>query len=149
MTDDHARIELECERIRAENEKLLEEFAGWLSAKGLGDTTVHRHCKNVEFYLNYFLLYEDAEEAAEGVSSVSMFLGSWFIRKAMWASRAAIKSNATSLKKFYTFMHEKGKVSTEQLDDLKRDIKEEMPDWLETMARYDDPNLNADEIWGL
>jgi hypothetical protein len=37
-----------------------------------------------------------------------MFLGYWFIKKAMWAKQSAIKSNAASLKKFYTFMHEKG-----------------------------------------
>ena len=32
-----------------------------------------------------------------------MFLGFWFIRKAMWASQSSIKGNATSLKKLYTF----------------------------------------------
>ena len=149
MTDDYAKYEQECERIRTENDKLLEEFADWLSAKGLAGKTIRRHCENIDFYVNHFLLYEDAEEAREGVLHVDMFLGYWFIRKAMWASQSAIKSNAASLKKFYTFMHEKGKVTKEELDGLKRDIKEGMPEWLGTMGRYDDPEVGFEDIWGL
>jgi site-specific recombinase XerD len=49
-----------------------------------------------------------------------MFLGYWFICKAMWASRASIKSNAESLKKFYAFMVAKGRVTQEDLPDLRR-----------------------------
>ncbi len=32
-----------------------------------------------------------------------LFLGYWFIKKAMWSSPVQIKSNAASLKKFFTF----------------------------------------------
>jgi hypothetical protein len=150
MTDDYAKYESECEKIRAENAKLLDEFADWLAAKGLSEGTVGKHCENMEFYLNEFLLYEDAERAEEGVLMAGMFLGYWFIRKAMWASRASIKANAASLKKFYTFMLEKGKVDQEALDDLKMQIKEEMPEWLATLGRYDDPDIgDPAEVWGL
>ncbi|MFW5893618.1 MAG: recombinase [bacterium] len=148
MTDTYEQYEKECRRIRAENEKLLAAFADWLSAKGLAESTIRRHCENMDFYLNHFLLYEDAEEATSGVTKVDMFLGEWFIRKAMWANQAAIKSNAASLKKFYTFMVEKGKVEKEDLDELKQDIKAGMPEWLETMARYDDPEMDIEEVWG-
>ena len=147
MTDDYAKYENECERIREENADLLKQFADWLSAKGLSDTTVRRHCENMDFYLNHFLLYEDAEEAASGVSRVGMFLGYWFIRKAMWANQSAIKSNAASLKKFYAFMLDKGKVEKDDLDDLKDEISEGMPEWLETMARYDDPDVDIEDVW--
>ena len=148
MSDDLAKYEKECERIRAENAKLLDEFAEWLAAKGLAETTVRRHRQNMDFYLNYFLLYYDTEEAAKGVAKVGSFLGDWFIRKAMWASQTAIKSNATSLKKFYTFLLEKGEVEKDDLDELKDEIKDLMPDWLETMALYDDPDVDFDDIWG-
>ena len=73
-----------------------------------------------------------------------MFLGYWFIKKAMWASPASIKSNATSLKKFYTFMEEKKLIAIEDLNNLKRTIKEHMPEWLESLERYDDPSI---DIW--
>ena len=68
----------------------------------------------------------------------------------MWSNQAQIKSNAASLKKFYTFMNEQGLVSDEDLDAMKAEIKEEMPEWLATMERYDDPNIDdMDEVWDL
>ncbi len=150
MPDDYAEYEKQCERIRRENATLLDEFAYSLAANGLSEATVSRHRENMDFYLNHFLLYEDAEKAEAGVHLAGMFLGYWFIRKAMWASRASIKSNAASLKKFYAFMVAKGKVTQEDLDDLKTQIKEEMPEWLATLARYDDPESDDPaEVWGL
>lgn len=61
---------------------------------------------------------------------VGGFLGYWFPHKAMWASRAAIKSNAASFKKFYTFMNERGLVTDDDLQELKEEIKECLPDWM-------------------
>jgi site-specific recombinase XerD len=149
MPDDYAELEKQCERIRQENAKLLDEFADSLAAKGLSEKTIRRHRENMDFYLNHFLLYEDAEKAEAGVHLAGMFLGYWFIRKAMWSSRASIKSNAASLKKFYTFMVAEGKVKKEDLDDLKTEIKEGMPEWLATIDRYDDPDIDDPaEIWG-
>lgn len=79
-----------------------------------------------------------------------MFLGYWFIKKAMWSSPAQIKSNAASLKKFYTFLFEKGQIDKEDLDDLKERIKEDMPEWIATMTRYEDPSItDMGEVWGL
>jgi len=149
MPDDYAEYEKQCERIRQENAKLLDGFAEWLAARGLSEKTIRRHRENMDFYLNHFLLYEDAERPEEGVHRAGMFLGYWFIRKAMWASRASIKSNAASLKKLYTFMVAEGRVKQEELDDLKMEIKEGMPEWLATIDRYDDPDIDdPDEIWG-
>ena len=150
MVDDYEQYEIDCERIRESNEKLLDDFAGWLQQSGLSSKTIRKHTENVDFYINEFLLYEDAEEPQAGIGSISMFLGYWFIKKAMWASASSIKSNAASLKKFYKFLHERGMVSQEDLDLLKETIKEEMPDWLATVDRYDDPSItDMAEIWGL
>jgi site-specific recombinase XerD len=94
------------------------------------------------------LLYEDAVEAKDGVNSISTFLGHWFIRKAMWASQASIRSNATSLKKFYTFLFRKGLIEKEGIDELQETIKTEMPEWLATLKRYDDPSIeDIDDVW--
>ncbi|MCI5140388.1 MAG: recombinase [Candidatus Electrothrix sp. ATG1] len=143
--DDYEKYERDCEKIRKANEKLLDEFETWLKAAGLSKKTINKHVGNLDFYLNEYLLYEDAIEAKDGAGDVGMFLGYWFIRKAMWASKSSIKSNATSLKKFYTFMHEKGLISKNDLTDLKQRIKEEMPEWLATLARYDDPSV--ENVW--
>ena len=61
-----------------------------------------------------------------------------------------MESNAASLKKFYAFMQEKGEISPEELSQLNETVKEEMPEWLETMQRYDDPDIDdMAEVWGL
>lgn len=147
---EYQKYERACKKIRSENAKLLADFEQWLSGKGLAKKTAQRHRENVDFYINEFLLYEAAVPAKEGASHISMFLGYWFIRKAMWASPASIKQNASSLKKFYTFMREQGRISADELQDLKETIKEEMPEWVGTIERYDDPDItDPEEIWGL
>jgi hypothetical protein len=141
----------DCEKIRDENEKLLKEFGVWLEASKLVPKTVKGHVSNVDFYINEFLLYEEpVQQAQDGIYGVRMFFGYWFIKKASWATPASIKSNAASLTKFYTFLLGKGLVDQEALDEWKAQIKEEMPEWVATMKRYDDPSIeDMDEVWGI
>lgn len=148
--DDYEKYEANCKKIRKSNSKLLRDFEAWLKASKLKDKTIRNHVGNVDFYINEFLLYEDAVEAKDGALDIGMFLGYWFIRKAMWSSPAQIKSNAASLKKFYTYLFEKKMIDKEELDDLKAKIKEEMPEWIATMNRYDNPSItDMSEVWGL
>ena len=149
MTDDYEKYERACQAIRNENAALLEAFARWLRAQELSEATVQRHCENIDFYVNEFLLYEEATPAAAGVFEVGWFLGHWFIRKAMWASQTSIRSIAASLKKFYQFMFERDQIGREALDDLKARMKEGLPEWLERARRYDDPSIeDPEDIWG-
>ena len=116
-----------------------------MKSSGLSENTINNHVSNIDFYVNEYLLYEDAIEAKDGVDAVGMFLGYWFIKKAMWASKSSIKGNATSLKKFYAFLYEKGLIEKEDLDNLKETIKAGMPEWLATLDRYDDPLV--EDVW--
>lgn len=143
--DDYEKYEDDCKAIREANKLLLREFEAWMKAVGLSKKTMDNHLSNIDFYVNEYLLYEDASEARDGVGAAGMFLGYWFIKKAMWASQSSIKGNATSLKKFYTFMYEKGLIDNEDLADLKETIKEGMPEWLATLERYDDPSV--EDVW--
>ena len=143
--DDYQKYEIDCKKIRKTNVRLLNKFKVWMKSSGLSENTINNHLSNIDFYVNEYLLYEDATVAKDGIGSVGMFLGFWFIRKAMWASQSSIKGNATSLKKFYTFMHEKGLVDKEDLIDLKQTIKEEMPEWLATLRRFDDQSI--EDAW--
>jgi site-specific recombinase XerD len=146
---DYEEYENECKRIRKENKELISDFGNWLAAKNLSSKTIKKHTSNVGFYVNEFLLYEDAVEAKDGFDQIGMFLGYWFIKKAMWANTTAIKENAKSLKKFYQFLCARGQISEEDFSALKESIKERMPEWLATMARYDDPDIeDMDEVWG-
>ena len=83
---DYEKYEADCRKIRKSNEKLLLEFEKWLKLLGLSEKTITNHRSNIDFYINEYLLYEDATEAKDGIHSVSMFLGYWFIKKAMWTS---------------------------------------------------------------
>jgi len=68
----------------------------------------------------------------------------------MWASKSSIKSNATSIKKFYEFMLEKGNIDEEAYKELKEEVKYNTQEWLDTMDRYDDPDIeDMEEVWGL
>jgi hypothetical protein len=132
-TDEYKKYEQACAKIKEDNAKLLASFEQWLLAKGLGKKSIKEHVKNADFYINTYLLYEEAISAKEGAWRISSFLGDWFIRKALWSSQTSIKENAASLKKFYTFMLEKGEIDADDLQELKEAIKEEMDEWLEAV----------------
>ncbi len=133
--DDSQKYEADCQKIRKVNHELLTDFESWLESSGLSEKTINNHVSNIDFYINEYLLYEDAVEAKDGVDMVSDFLGYWFIKKALLASQSSIKANAGSLKKFYTFLLEKGLIDKDDLRELKETIKEEMSEWLETLEQ--------------
>ncbi|MFM1798630.1 MAG: hypothetical protein RLZZ117_908 [Cyanobacteriota bacterium] len=147
MLDDDSEYDAQCQQIREENGALLGEFSGWLADAGLSETTIKGHRLNVDFFVNHFLLYYDALRPAEGIDSIAGFLGDWFIHKAAWSSVRSIKANAASLKKFYAFMAEKGRIKPEELAALNRQIKEERPEWLSTMERYRDLDVDFDDVF--
>ena len=132
-------------KTKEANDGLLTDFEIWLVSFGLVPKTIFTHVANIDFFINDYLLYEDAIEAIEGVPHVSMYLGDWFIRKAMSASPSSIKSNAASIKKFYTFMFAQGKVNQQALDILAQTIKEDMPTWLIQVKRHDQELYEADD----
>ena len=145
---DYEKYEKTCKRIRKENKKLIFGFETWLSAKSLSQKTIEKHTSNVDFYINEFLLYEDAIEAIDGAIEIGSFLGYWFIKKALWANKSTIKENAASLKKFYQYLLEDGKVPEKAFSSMKESIKENMPEWLATVDRYDDPDIeDMQDVW--
>ena len=101
---DYEEYEKQVNIIKKQNEKYLELFQAQLSKDGLTKKTVNNHVSNIDFYINDYLNYYDPREMKEGCYVVDGFLGDWFIRKAMWANCAAIKSYCSSLKKFYKVM---------------------------------------------
>jgi site-specific recombinase XerD len=148
-SDEYKKYERACAKIKEENAKLLADFQQWLTEKGLAPKTIKEHAQNVDFYINTFLLYEDAIPAKDGAGHISIFLGDWFVRKALWASATSIRESAASLKKFYTFMGEKGKISADELQELKETIKEEMADWLANLEDSDNSGNDPLARWGL
>ena len=135
------------EIIRVNNKKLLQEFEAWLKKQGLSQRTIDKHSGNVDFFVNHYLLYSEEINPEDGFDLIGDFLGYWYIKKAMWANASNIKENATSLKKFYAFMLENGKIEQQDFDALKEEIKNELPEWVATVKRYDDPSLDIEDVW--
>jgi hypothetical protein len=129
MTDKYQLYEAECERLRAENQKLLEGFQAWLTDKGLKRQTVRRHAINLDLFLNYFLLYDEPVNAARGVFSVSMFLAYWYPRKVL-GSETALRGAAVSLGKFYRFMQAQNMASEEAVRSIQGQISSSLPEGL-------------------
>lgn len=144
---EYDEYERECNSIREENKALLDDFESWILGNGLSKSTAKKHRENIDFYINDFLLDEDPKHASDGVDEVGMFLGYWFVRKAMWANVASVKANAASIKKFYDFMFERGEVDPEAVKGMKERIKEDLPEWMATMERYDDPSIDPEDVW--
>lgn len=133
--------------IKEHNAYLLKIFEDHLEQKKLSSKTIDKHLFNIDFFINDFLMYYDPIPAKDGITMINSFLGDWFIRKAMWASVNTINQNATSLKKFYKFMFQMGEVSPEDLLHLHDEIKELKNEWINRLKKYDDPNIDLEDIW--
>ena len=136
--------ERQIEKAKKHNNKLLIEFEKYLKTKSLKSNTIKNHIDNVEFYANDFLLRYEIILVENGILEIGSFLGDFFIRKASWASKYTIQENIASFKKFYIFLNEIGKVSKNELNEMKELIKDEKSDWIEEVENYWD---NIEDNW--
>jgi hypothetical protein len=67
------------------------------------------------------------------VAQIGRFLGDWFTRKAMWASKNSITGYAATFKKFYGFLVKQGRLQVECFVKLTREIKDDIPQWLDNL----------------
>ena len=127
--------------LEKENEALTEEFRRYLEEKYLTYKTISNHVDNVDFYTNTYLLdHYDGVDAVKGIdySYIGDFFGYFFIRKCMWSTPYTIKTTAASIKKFYKFMCETGRVTKEEYEDFAYYLKESIEDWCEDCQIFND-----------
>ena len=143
---DWEEYEKRCDEIREENSRYLEMFSE--DIMGLSPKTIRTHLDNVDFYINEYLLREDALSMEQGITYIDSYLGYFFIRKCMWSTPSTIKSNAASIKKFYKCMMEHGFVQKEEYSALCLTVKENMEQWQEDCTIYNDPDADDPfDIW--
>lgn len=118
------------------NEKFLTEFETYLKEKNLSDKTICNHICNANIYINDYLNYMGVISAEEGIEEIYDFFNDWFIRKCLWSNKSTIKETASSVKKFYKFMNEKGYISKEEYEDMSDYMKQSMDDFYDSMDRY-------------
>lgn len=131
------------EKAEKQNNILIDKFQEHLSSKSLKTKTIQSHLDNIDFFANSFLLRYEIIPVEKGADDIGEYLGDYFIRKAMWSTKASIIENIASFKKFYTFLNEIGKVSDEDLFEMKLMIKEEKATWIERVEKYND----IDDDW--
>ena len=132
-----------CDEIQRANTQILEQFEGVIRSKGLTKRTIESHLGNIDLFLNDFLLREEPYQAAEGITRLDSFFY-FFIHKCMWSTPGTVKTTATSLKKFYQFMRDSGKISAEDFAFVSGEIKENLPRWVEDCRKFNDEELDED-----
>ena len=138
------------ERIQRANAKFLDKFYIYLTEeKKLAEKTALKHANNIAFFGNDFVLNYESETLDNASNFIGEYLGSWFIRKCMWSSPTAIKENIISFKKFYTWMKDNSHISKEDYATLLEIIKEEKDEWLKTCTKYNDPEVDFDDVFSL
>lgn len=138
MEETYEEYEEKCNEIRKQNRELLKLFEK--DMESLSPKTIQKHLDNVDFYINTYLLREDALTMDEGTAWLDGYLGDYFIRKCMWSTPGTIKSTAASIKKFYKCMLEHRKIAKEDYEFLCDEIKENLQQWMDDCELYNDPD---------
>ena len=135
---DLAEFETQCIEQRKINLKYLDLFREELEHAGLSGKTIQRHLSNMEFYLNTYLLHDEILPMEEGCKPERLdeYFNWFFIRKCAWSTPASIKTTASSLKKFYKCMREKGYISEDAYSCLPDTFRYDMEDWQKDCAVY-------------
>lgn len=99
---DFEKFEKQCDEIREINAKYIEEFVDELSKKGFVDKTIKRHYENVDFYLNTYLLREDALTMENGCQDeyLSDFFGTFSYVSVCGVHRIQLSQQFLVLKSF-------------------------------------------------
>ena len=126
--------------IHSYNAPFYEQFAAALTASGLSERTVQSHVENVQFFADHYLTYSEPLRRVDeaDVSDVGLFLSDWFLRKAMWSSPSAVRSNIASFKKFFQWMGQQGHMDAEAVAEILLDLKENRAEYIEDAEAYED-----------
>ena len=142
MSMEYEEYERQCAIVKKENETYLEAFRVSLEAAELSKNTIRKHCENVDFFLNDFMLRYEPCRMPDGCFMINSFLGDFFIRKCMWSTPATIRSTAASLKKFYKYMLAEGEIGIDAYAFVVETIKEEMDEWVDNCESFN--NIYSD-----
>ena len=91
---------------------------------GFAPRTIKRHLQNVDFFLNTYLLFDEANPLSmqDGVNAIDDFLG-YFLEEKTYFTDSTKRSFVTSLRKFYKSMAKHGKISAEEYNEVEDALK--------------------------
>lgn len=102
--------------------------------RGLAPKTVKRHLQNVDFFLNTYLVLDEAHPLTmeDGVNTIDDFLGYFLENKTCFADSTK-RSFVTSLRKFYKSMAKHGKITHEQYEDVVESLRDGCAEYSELL----------------
>ncbi|MEA3282851.1 MAG: site-specific integrase [Euryarchaeota archaeon] len=102
----------------SEVKELITSFYKHLTIeKGISEKTASRHVDEIEFFATYLAGYGLGTLPEVTGVDIENYLGDWYIRKVA-SSKSDILRIPVSFKKFYRFLHEKGHLTDEELEDI-------------------------------
>ncbi len=142
-------FEMNTKEILEKNDEYITIFAKYLEDNGLKNNTINKHCVNVSFYINEYLIYYQNKTMEEGTDFENLdgFFGDFFIRKCMWSTPKSIKENLAGLNKFYKCMFEKKYISSANYKNYKNIVKNYKEAWAMYCHEYN--NLDEDIFFDL
>ena len=105
--------ELDCD-----TEELVTSFYKYLTVeKGLNKNTASNHAGEIDLFATYLEGYALGTLMEVTGVDIEEYLGCWYIRKVA-SSRSDLRRVPASFKKFYKFLHERGHLDDEELEDI-------------------------------
>ena len=102
----------------AEAEALVTSFYKYLTVeKGLNKNTASNHAGEIDLFATYLEGYALGTLMEVTGADIEEYLGCWYIRKVA-SSRSDLRQVPVSFKKFYKFLHERGYLGEEELEDI-------------------------------
>ncbi len=99
-------------------EELVTAFYKHLTVeKGLNKKTASNHASEIDLFATYLEGYSLGTLTDVTGMDIEEYLGCWYIRKVA-SSRSDLRRVPASFKKFYKFLHERGYLDDEELDDI-------------------------------
>ena len=135
------KTQLEVE-IRTQNEKYIQEFQKFLQEeKGYVHKTIKKHCQNVSFFLNGYLLRLQGCGVQNAYTYLDDFFGYYLIYKCVWSTPNAMKEMAVSIRKFYAFLKDQSYITKEICEDVSNRICFSIEDWMEECDDYNNGKI--------
>ncbi len=105
--------------LEKKTEKLTKQFYDHLTTeKGISKETASAHAEQISFFAFHYLTgYEGKSLLEVAGTDIEDYLGNWYIRK-VGGGKSDVRPILVAFKKFYKFLHERGDVEEEQLDDI-------------------------------
>ena len=128
--------EKSCTLIREANKGYLSIYEKYLIDHGLSTRTVSRHMNNLDYYLNDYLLRDDALSMEDGIEKIDDYFSHFFIRQPNGATPGTIKSTSDSIRKFYQCMVVNNKIDKDGFICVCKTIKDSLPGWQANCLQY-------------